>query len=647
MKCNSSSHRVEKNMSASWIALNLENKALLSKLFLKESNGSMALRRVSRFSKEQQGVSRCLHMARGPGEQGAAVSTMIRVKSFPWGSQRQNLTQIRMFTAGNGSQSARSSSSWGYILALSVAAGTGSYLIHERLNKQSNVEASRLHPFEEISPEDFEHPFKKRPIWFRMWIVTKRLLFLIVTFTPFAFITFQYLMDQSEKTRERWLNSLVSTFEAAGCSFQKFGQWMSMRPDMLPPDVIEAFSKLREDVPQHDMAHNETVIQESLGKSIDDVFEFFDPRPVASGTVAQVHRARLRAEMTQSGQAMDVAVKIRHPNVVDETFVDIDLIFAFVNTLGEVAGHLTIPFKKDEFHSVLQRQVDFRWEGYNLTKFGNNFKCLSYEEFADHDVSKEIFFPEVHHHLVSPSLLVESWAPGKTVAQYFSELGEGFVQISEGKGLRNPVFDKKVHTMKRELASLIYDGVMKMFLRDNYIHGDLHGGNILYSQQDGKVTILDAGVVVAIDPHWREKFHDFLFSLCTGNVRTLTQRLLEFNEAKEVDEKSFAQDIRATTEKWIGIGNRAPNGGPVMLGDFVGEILFKIQKHHLHLRGDVASTIVTMSLVEGLVKQLDPEFDVVGAAIPYFARYALAPATSFGMPSSPLEPEPHAFPLLD
>eukprot|EP00960_Hanusia_phi_P051922 761113-Hanusia_phi.AAC.1 len=174
--------------------------------------------------------------------------------------------------------------------------------------------------------------------------------------------------------------------------------------------------------------------------------------------------------------------------------------------------------------------------------------------------------------------------------------------------------------------------------------------------------------------------------------------------------------VTEEVQKWVGIGNRAPNGGPVMLGDFVGEILFKIQKHHLHLRGDVASTIVTMSLVrlyvlnllpplsygqttwrildhpssylpristpstplhsslfssllplfpslqrfaiflfscsylhcqqvEGLVKQLDPDFDVVGAALPYFARYAMAPATSFSMAGSPLEPE--SFPLLD
>ena len=66
---------------------------------------------------------------------------------------------------------------------------------------------------------------------------------------------------------------------------------------------------------------------------------------------------------------------------------------------------------------------------------------------------------------------------------------------------------------------------------------------------------------------------------------------------------------------------RAPDGGPVMLGDLVGEILFTIQRHRLHLRGDIASTIVTMSLVEGLVKQLDPDFDVVNSALPYFLKY--------------------------
>jgi hypothetical protein len=68
-----------------------------------------------------------------------------------------------------------------------------------------------------------------------------------------------------------------------------------------------------------------------------------------------------------------VAVKIRHPHVEEETFVDIDLIFAFINTLGESCGHFSIPFKKEEFHLVLQRQIDFRFEGYNLQRFCNNF----------------------------------------------------------------------------------------------------------------------------------------------------------------------------------------------------------------------------------------------------------------------------------
>ena len=71
----------------------------------------------------------------------------------------------------------------------------------------------------------------------------------------------------------------------------------------------------------------------------------------------------------------------------------------------------------------------------------------------------------------------------------------------------------------------------------------------------------------------------------------------------------------------MGKAGRAPDGGVINLGDLVGEILFKIQKHQLHLRGDVASTIVTMSLVEGLVKQLDPDFDIVGSAMPYFKRF--------------------------
>jgi len=83
--------------------------------------------------------------------------------------------------------------------------------------------------------------------------------------------------------------------------------------------------------------------------------------------------------------------------------------------------------------------------------------------------------------------------------------------------------------------------------------------------------------------------------------------------------EAFKRDVWETLDKWVGPGLKDPDGeSPIQLGDVVGGLLFNVQRHDMSLRGDVASTIVSMSLVEGLVKQLDPGFDIVATAIPYF-----------------------------
>lgn len=458
-------------------------------------------------------------------------------------------------------------------------------------------------------PDKFVHPLNSEPFLVRLWIATKRILFLLRCFTPFAFVTVVYLLHGTPERRAYWVECLVHSLESAGCTFQKFGQWMSMRPDMLPPDIILALSRLRDDVPQHNMEHNRAIFRCNFGLELEEIFSSFDSEPIASGTVAQVHRATIRHTHTPDGKEREVAVKVRHPDVVAETFVDIDLIFSFINTLGEVAGHLTIPFKKDEFHSVLQRQIDFRWEAHNLFRFGQNF----------HNDSG-VMFPEVMEEFYSSSVLVESWVNGRKITDMFTELTEGFAVNEKAVGPAR-VFDAREAAEKRKLAGQLFAATMQMFLRDNFIHGDLHGGNVLFGAGCGRATVIDAGVVTSIEEGFTQPFASFLLALCRGDVTELSDRLLQFNQAASFDEAAFRKDIEVTTRRWVGEAGRAPDGGIINLGDLVGEILFKIQKNDLHLRGDVASTIVTMSLVEGLVKQLDPEFDVVGTALPYFKRY--------------------------
>ena len=172
---------------------------------------------------------------------------------------------------------------------------------------------------------------------------------------------------------------------------------------------------------------------------------------------------------------------------------------------------------------------------------------------------------------------------------------------------------------------------MKMFLRDNLVHGDLHAGNLLFNEKTGIVTVIDAGLTTSLDPESQTPFGDFLRAVCAGDVDSMTAKLLEFHDG-DLDDidiprfKAAMYDITAPfrSEEGKGLKTSAENDGScIMVGDVMGSIIIKLPEHGIMLRGDVSSSLVTITLSEGLIMQLDPTFNIVSSAVPYLARYAL------------------------
>jgi len=486
-----------------------------------------------------------------------------------------------------------------------IGAGVACYYYQSKPETTKDLEVIPL-PMEE--PPNFVHPYEDEPWYKQMMYRTARVLYLSCLFTPCTLLGIAAMITKNSTLREYWLDILVSTLECAGCTFQKFGQWLSMRPDMFPADVINALSKLRMEAPSHEMSHTRKEIKASFGKELEDIFEFFDPEPVASGTCAQVHRARLRADYALENGCQDVAVKIRHPNVIWETFADLDLVFKFVENSVNLV-HMTFPFGQEDFRELMQQQIDFKWEAYNLLKFNRLF--------GDEDL---INFPEISLDFLSNSVLIESWMPGKPVVDMLESFGE--LYKDQAVALKGK-FDEKIQAKKTKLAEIIHDMSMKMFLRDNFMHGDLHGGNVLVAE-DGSLTVIDTGITTSILPDWQPKFGEFLKSLTVGDSERLTNTLLAFHEGEvsEENERNFRIDMEKTTKKFTGsIPGYAPDGGMVDLGDFIGEIMFNLANHSVHLRSDIAASIQSMSISEGLIRMLDPDYDVCKRSYPYFLKY--------------------------
>jgi len=482
----------------------------------------------------------------------------------------------------------------------------------------------------EPPPPEFVHPYIEKPWWWRMLFAIRRAIYVAYVFLPVAGVGVlsAYIFPESEVWRQRFLTALIRAMEKAGCCFMKLGQWISMRPDMFSRDIVKTMASLRDGVPEHPFKFTEESIRQSFKKEISDIFEYFEDTPIASGTVAQVYRARLKPEYAIHGTIQDVAVKVRHPNILNETFLDLDLIFGFVDSC--FPEKYSMPCSQDELTHILRQQLDLKWEAYNLYKFSTNFR---------HELqSGLVHFPQVSKELCSDSVLVESWVEGATIATVFSDIEGGEDHTWSSSKTLSDNFSEAVMAKKKQLARVIFDMNVKMFLRDNYVHGDMHAGNLIVSMEDGRVTVIDAGLITSLKPDVANPFGDFLRALCNSDVDTIVDKILEFNVGKvAVDEVAFRRKIEEITdhfktkeaagggdggEKETGVdGSGKKNEGRYALGDVVGEILLNLQKFKIVLRGDVAASIMTISVSEGLILQLDPEFDMVRQALPFFVRY--------------------------
>lgn len=294
-------------------------------------------------------------------------------------------------------------------------------------------------------------------ITIRLCLRTGHLAFL---FGPILFFGFPLYMSGflPERNFVYWIRWSLAR---AGATFIKLGQWAATRPDLLPATFCEELAVLHVGAPCHGMRWNEKVIEAAFGRPLNQVFEEFDVKPIGSGTVAQVHRAKLRNSKTGH-----VAVKICHPSI--ERIINEDL--QVLSALARLA-HLLIPPLRwislpDEvacFARMMRQQVDLRFEAFTLHRFAQNFEGTT-KAWGN---LPRIRFPRPHFPWVASKCLVEDLIDdaipiGKVVH---------YLQQSTSKNIDSPI--------RKDLAVLGLKGFLQMLLWDNFVHADLHPGNIL------------------------------------------------------------------------------------------------------------------------------------------------------------------------
>ncbi|HID22053.1 MAG TPA: AarF/ABC1/UbiB kinase family protein, partial [Planctomycetaceae bacterium] len=352
---------------------------------------------------------------------------------------------------------------------------------------------------------------------------------------------------------------------------------ISTRPDLVPPDVITELEKLQERVPPFPGEQAAEVVEKELGHRIDELFAEFAPEPLAAGSLAQVHRAKDHA-----GRLW--AVKIRRPNVIREVERDIALMHelailierhvpeaAMFDPVGLVA----------HFARTIRREMNFTREGRTIDTFARLFR---------NDAT--LYVPAVDWDRSTDAVLTLEYVAG--------------CHINDHEGLAARGLDRKV------LANNIVHIFMKQMFDLGFFHGDPHPGNIRVLD-DGSICLLDYGMVGILEDEKREQFIDMLVAVSRQDVRAVVEIVQRMGYTTQpIDMPLLTADVRDFIDTYYGIELERVNVTS-LLTDFVNILT----NHRIRCPADLMLLIRAMITLEGVVRDLDPEFNTALVLAPY------------------------------
>jgi ubiquinone biosynthesis protein len=364
---------------------------------------------------------------------------------------------------------------------------------------------------------------------------------------------------------------LANALEDLGPCFIKLGQLMSTRPDLLPANYIDALSRLQDTVTPVPSEKVTAIIESELGAPISEVFESFDCEPLATASMAQVHRAVLH-------DGSEVAVKVQRPGVRQRIEIDIEILHEMARfatrftTFGKRYGFLQIV---RELERSLSQELDFRQEAENTRLIGKQIA-----EF------KLLTIPTVYSDYTSRRVLTLSFVRGRQLAQ---------VSREELDGLDS-----------RAIARELLSAYLKQMVIDGVFHCDPHPGNIFLAD-DGRLALMDFGMVGRFDADQKDKIILLLLAFSERLGERVADTYLEMIEIpKDVDRRAFTQDVSALVSRYHDL-----SGGRMAIGTALLDLTKLAQSHNTPVPTSMTLLGKAMLNLDGTIRVLSPELDPV------------------------------------
>ncbi len=389
---------------------------------------------------------------------------------------------------------------------------------------------------------------------------------------------------ESESSRRLSLaERLRLALQDLGPSFVKLGQIASTRPDLIPVDVIAELKKLQDSVPPFPTDDARAQIEEQLGAPIDEVFRSFVDKPLASASIAQVHRAILQ---TPDGDE-EVVVKVQRPNIRNTIERDVDLLYWFAHTLERAVPESRTYSPVDlvaEFDRSITAELDFIQEAENAERFAKNFEG-----------NEHVAFPGVHRRASGKKVLTLEFLDGRKIEKALADGADG-----------------------KLIAHNAVEVIIKMIFEHGFFHADPHPGNIviLGTNEAPILGMFDLGLVGHLSPNMRDRAVDIMVAAVRDDMESLADALYAVGKpTRKVDKAAYRADVAMLARKYLGRSLKE-----IEMASMISDLVRGAMKHGIDMPPDFLMVGKALMTIEGIGRQLDPDLDVFSAAKPHFLR---------------------------
>lgn len=382
--------------------------------------------------------------------------------------------------------------------------------------------------------------------------------------------------EEQQFTQTRW-ERIRLIMEELGPTYIKIGQMLSNRPDLVPESLIKELEKLLDRVPPFSTEKAKEIIEQELGRPINELFLYFDEKPIGSASIGQVHRARLIG-------GEDVVVKVQRPNAKRQVIADLSLIKEFVKLTENYfikAGILNLLEIVDTFARSLQNELDYFIEARNLEQF----RTLNQDD-------ENLHIPKPYRDLSTKKVLTIEFISGCKIND---------ITTLKSWGLR-----------PKDIARKGLNIYLKQIFEVGIFHADPHPGNILV-KPNGKIALIDFGMVGKLMQSQKYAFAGIFISLAKKDAKSMATNLRRLALDHEIEDmRTFEYDLNDLIQDYAVLAD-----DEFGLREFTARLQKLAYKYKLQMPGVIFLILRSLAILEGTVRSLDPNFDVLENIKPY------------------------------